>query len=99
MAAQVWLVHGGKANIYKLAYAKGWEKFSAGTVLTHALMEYVMEVDRVQEVDYLSGDDAYKADWMALRRERVGLVAFDRSRLCGLLAAGRHFAGAWMRSR
>ena len=99
LAAQVWLVHGGKANIYKLAYAKGWEKFSAGTVLTHALMEYVMEVDRVQEVDYLSGDDAYKADWMALRRERVGLVAFDRSRLCGLLAAGRHFAGAWRRKR
>lgn len=99
LAAQVWLVYGGKANIYKLAYARGFEKFSAGTVLTQALMAHAMDVDQVREVDYLSGDDAYKADWMALRRERVGLVAFDRSRLRGLLAAGRHFAGAWIRRR
>ena len=99
LAAQVWLVYGGKANIYKLAYARGAEKFSAGTVLTQALMAHAMDVDQVQEVDYLSGDDAYKADWMALRRERVGLVAFDRRRLRGLLAAGRHFAGGWRRKR
>lgn len=93
VAAQLWLVHAGKANIYKLAYVQGQEKLSAGSVLTAALMEYAMEVDRVQEVDYLSGDDAYKADWMAHRRERVGLVAFDPRSLRGWLAAGRHFAG------
>ena len=99
LAAQVWLVYGGKANIYKLAYARGFEKFSAGTVLTQTLMAHAMDVDQVREVDYLSGDDAYKADWMAQRRERVGLVAFDRRRLRGLLAAGRHFAGGWRRKR
>ena len=52
-------------------------------------MEAMLEVDHVEEVDYLSGDDAYKADWMAQRRERVGLVAFDRHRPRGWLAAGR----------
>lgn len=93
LAAQLWLVHGGKANIYKLAYVQGQEKLSAGSVLTAALMQHTMDVDGVQEVDYLSGDDAYKADWMAQRRERVGLVAFDRHRPRGWLAAGRHFAG------
>lgn len=93
VAAQLWLVHARKANIYKLAYVQGQEKLSAGSVLTAALMEHAMEVDRVREVDYLSGDDAYKADWMAHRRERVGLVAFDPRSLRGWLAAGRHFAG------
>ena len=97
LAAQVWLVFGGKANIYKLAYVQGFEKLSAGSVLTAALMQHAMDVDRVQEVDYLSGDDAYKADWMALRRERVGLVAFDKFRLRGLLSAARHFAATWWR--
>ncbi len=97
LAAQLWLTCGGKANIYKLAYVKGMEKFSAGSVLTRALMEYAMDVDRVAEVDYLSGDDAYKADWMALRRERVGLEAFDLRRPAGLLAAARHFAATWRR--
>lgn len=91
-AAQLWLTGGGKANIYKLAYVKGAEKLSAGSVLTQALMQHAMDVDRVSEVDYLSGDDAYKADWMALRRERVGLEAFDMRRPAGLLAAARHFA-------
>jgi len=93
LAAQLWLVCEGKANIYKLAYVQGFEKLSAGSVLTTALMQHTMDVDGVSEVDYLSGDDAYKADWMALRRERIGLVAFDRFRPTGWLAISRHEAG------
>lgn len=98
LAAQLWLVHAGKANIYKLAYAKGFEKFSAGSVLTAALMQHAMDIDRVEEVDYLSGDDAYKADWMALRRERVGLLACNMRQWRGWLAAGRQLLGRWRRS-
>lgn len=97
IAAQVWLTHGGKANIYKLAYVKGFEKLSAGSVLTAALMRHAMDVDQVCEVDYLSGDDVYKSDWMDMRRERVGLVAFDRRHWRGWLAEGRHILGRWRR--
>ena len=93
LAAQLWLVCEGKANIYKLAYVQGFEKLSAGSVLTTALMQHTMDVDGVSEVDYLSGDDAYKADWMALRRERIGLVAFDKFRPSGWLVLARHAAG------
>lgn len=85
LAAQLWLVYAGKANIFKLAYAQGWERFSPGSVLTAALMQHVMDVDRVQEVDFLAGDDAYKVDWMAQRRERIGLVACNMRSLLGLL--------------
>jgi hypothetical protein len=97
IAAQLWLVAGGKANIFKLAYVQGHEKLSAGSVLTAALMQQVMDVDGVAEVDYLSGDDPYKADWMASRRERIGLVAFDIRRARGLIAAIRHYGGRWRR--
>jgi hypothetical protein len=97
LAAQVWLVFGAKANIYKLAYVQGQEKRSVGSVLTAALMQHAMDEDQVREVDYLSGDDAYKADWMAARRERIGLVAFDRHRLAGLLAGARHGLGRLLR--
>ncbi|WP_235579259.1 GNAT family N-acetyltransferase [Pseudorhodoferax sp. Leaf274] len=93
IAAQVWLVQAGKANIYKLAYVQGFERFSPGSVLTAALMAHVMDVDRVREVDYLTGDDAYKRDWMTHRRERTGLIAFHPLRLRGLLAAARHYGG------
>lgn len=91
VAAQLWLVKSGKANIYKLAYVKGWERFSPGSVLTAAMMRHVLDTDQVQEVDYLTGDDAYKQDWMGERRERIGLIAFDPLNGAGLLAAARHF--------
>ena len=82
-AAQLWLVVNGKANIYKLAYVQGLERFSVGSVLTAALMEYVIDIDKVNEIDYLSGDDSYKADWMTQRRERVGIVIFDLKKFKG----------------
>lgn len=100
VAAQVWLVHAGKASIYKLAFVAGLEKLSAGSVLTAELMAHVLDVDQVREVDYLSGDDAYKADWMAQRRERIGLVAFDLRHWRGWVGAARHRLGrVWRRWR
>jgi hypothetical protein len=89
LAAQLWLTTHDKANIYKLAYIKGFEKLSAGSVLTAAMMEHAMDVDKVKEVDYLSGDDAYKADWMACRRERVGLIAIDMKNPKGCFVAAK----------
>ncbi|MBB1076109.1 GNAT family N-acetyltransferase [Rhodoferax sp. 4810] len=97
IAAQLWLVKGGKANIFKLAYVEGFERFSAGSVLTATLMQHVIDVDQVQEVDYLTGDDAYKRDWMSHRRERWGLVAFDRRTATGLWAWFKHWAGKKLR--
>ncbi len=92
IAAQLWLVKDKKASIFKLAYVSGFERFSAGSVLTQAMMRQVIDVDQVQEVDYLTGDDAYKRDWMSHRRERWGLVAFDFRTLAGIWAGGLHFA-------
>jgi hypothetical protein len=89
LAAQFWLTTHGKANIYKLAYIKGFEKLSVGSVLTAAMMEHAMDVDKVIEIDYLSGDDSYKADWMAERRERTELVAIDKRKPAGWFLAAK----------
>lgn len=99
VAAQLWLVKGRKAHIFKLAYVDGFERFSAGSVLTQAMMRHVLDVDCVQEVDYLTGDDAYKRDWMSHRRERHGLVAFAPHTVQGVWLAAKHFAGKWLKAR
>ena len=99
VAAQLWLVKGAKAHIFKLAYVGGFERFSAGSVLTQAMMRHVLDVDQVQEVDYLTGDDAYKRDWMSHRRERRGLVAFAPDTVQGVWRAARHFVGKWLKAR
>lgn len=70
VAAQLWFVHGDKASIFRLAYDKAWRAYSPGSILTRFLMELVIDVDRVQEIDFLTGNDAYKQEWMSARRER-----------------------------
>ncbi|MGQ0652124.1 MAG: GNAT family N-acetyltransferase [Betaproteobacteria bacterium] len=92
-AAQLWMVVEGTASIFKMAYDERYNKESVGTVLSSLLMQHVMEVDRVHTVDYLTGDDGYKRDWMTHRRERWGLVAFNPRTARGLASAARHFAG------
>ncbi len=98
IASQIWLVDNGTAFIFKLAYDPDAARYSPGSVLTAALMEHALDHDRVGEIDYLSGDDAYKRDWMTHRRERIGLIAFDIATPRGMAAYLRHQAGlAWRR--
>ena len=98
IASQLWIVKDGKALIYKLAYDEEYKRFSAGSILSADMMRKALDEDKVVEVDYLTGDDGYKVDWMSHRRERVGVVAFRRLSLRGLLSYGRHAAGRWWRS-
>ena len=69
-AAQLWFVHHGKASIFRLAYSEAWKHYSPGSILTSYMMEYVIDTDKVEQIDFLTGNDAYKQDWMSERRER-----------------------------
>lgn len=92
-AAQIWMVSHNVASIYKLAYDEKFSKLSVGTILTARLMQHVIDIDHVCEVDYLTGDDDYKRDWMSHRRERWGIIAFNLRTLNGVLAAIKHMGG------
>jgi len=85
IAAQLWVVADDTAYIYKLAYDEKYKKLSTGTILTATLMRYAIDVDKVKCVDYLSGDDAYKKEWMSHRRERWGIMIFNWRSLTGCL--------------
>ena len=76
-AAQLWIVHNRSALIYKLAYDERFADLSVGTILTATLMQHAIDVDQVEEVDYLSGDDAYKKEWMSHRRGAMGHLGHE----------------------
>lgn len=97
VAAQIWIVANGRADIFKLAYDEAYKSLAPGTLLTALLMEQAIDVDRVREIDYLIGDDPYKATWMSRRRERWGLIAYDPLTLHGLLGLARQRLGALRR--
>lgn len=76
VAAQFWTVEGGTAFIHKLAHTEASKPLSPGTTLTAALFEQVIDRDRVSLVDFGTGDDPYKRDWMELVRPRYRIEAF-----------------------
>jgi hypothetical protein len=84
VAAQIWIVKDDIASIFKLAYDKRFGDVSPGSILTSKLMQHVIDVDKVRVVDYLTGDDPYKKDWMSNRRERWGIMAFNKRTLRGM---------------
>ena len=63
-----------KASIFRLAYDEAWKRYSPGSILTAYLMQYVIDIDKVEEIGFLTGNEAYKQDWMSERRQRWRLV-------------------------
>jgi hypothetical protein len=79
-AAQLWYILNSKASIFRLAYDENWKKYSPGSILTSYLMEYVIDTEQVDEIDFLTGNEAYKQDWMPERRERCVLSCVKNDR-------------------
>ncbi|MGX7926166.1 GNAT family N-acetyltransferase [Tsuneonella sp. HG094] len=81
VAAQFWTVENGVAYIHKLAHRESAKPLSAGTTLSAALFERVIDGDKVALVDFGTGDDAYKRDWMELDRPRYRIDCLDPRQL------------------
>lgn len=79
IAAQFWTVENGTAYIHKLTHLESAKQLSAGTTLTAALFEHVIDRDKVNLVDFGTGDDPYKRDWMEQIRPRFRLTCLKPS--------------------
>lgn len=97
IAAQLWLVENDEAVIHKLAYAESEKALSPGTLLSVAMFRHVLDEDRVRLIDYGTGDERYKADWMEERRPLWRLTAYNPRSLKGLAGATRAAASALVR--
>lgn len=70
VAAQFWTVENGVALIHKLAHDERHLAASPGTLLSAALFQHVIDVDKVEEIDFGTGSDGYKREWMESVRPR-----------------------------
>lgn len=87
VAGQIWFCEGMSANIFKLAHDKNYTKHSVGTLLTAELVNYVISQDNISYLDFLTGDDDYKKDWMTHKRPLYGLQASNLSTMRGVCGA------------
>ena len=91
---------------YVRVYNSSWKVPEPYPDFTPGLMRYLaargflrlgllfLDVDRVQVVDFLSGDDEYKAQWMSHKRERIGIEIINARSLSGLAVMARRRVGA-----
>ncbi|MGZ8998928.1 MAG: GNAT family N-acetyltransferase, partial [Allosphingosinicella sp.] len=89
LAAQLWLIENGEAFIHKLAYREDSKDLSPGTVLSMAMFRSALDEDRVGRIDYGTGDDGYKRDWMEERVPLSRLTAWNPATIRGLAGAAR----------
>lgn len=74
VATQLWTVEHGTALIHKLAHDSTQDEGSPGTLLSHAMFAHAIDQDRVATIDYGTGDNDYKREWMD---ERIPLHQID----------------------
>jgi hypothetical protein len=89
VAAQFWTVENGVAYIHKLAHRDSAKEHSPGTILSAALFRHVIDMDHVDTIDFGTGNDAYKADWMDGSAPLDTIEIYNKRTLPGLLGAAK----------
>jgi Acetyltransferase (GNAT) domain len=89
VAAQFWTVENGVAYIHKLAHRTSAHDLSPGTILSAALFRHVIDVDHVSIIDFGTGDDPYKADWMDESAPLDRVTAYNLRTADGLAGAAK----------
>jgi Acetyltransferase (GNAT) domain len=79
ISSQRWIVCQKKAYIWSLLYDQDYKKYSPGSILSCELCRYVIDEDKVNTIDYLTGDEPYKKFWTPNRRERRGILIFNNN--------------------
>lgn len=76
VAAQFWTIRGNVGYIHKLAHDPEIAMASPGTLLSAAMFQHVIDRDGVELVDFGTGNDHYKKDWMNDSRARFHISAY-----------------------
>ncbi|MEL7197270.1 MAG: GNAT family N-acetyltransferase [Pseudomonadota bacterium] len=80
VAAQFWTVENDCAYIHKLAHLDEHKHLSAGTTLSAAMFEHVIDQDNVASIDFGTGHQPYKSDWMDEIRPRYRIDCLNMIR-------------------
>lgn len=99
VAAQFWTVENGVALIHKLAHRQDAGAGSPGTLLSHAMFNHAIDIDKVARIDFGTGDDDYKKDWMEDDRPLYQIDLYNLQRVSSWLPALKSCISGLVRSR
>lgn len=77
VATQLWTIEGDTACIHKIAHDSAEDTGSPGTLLSHHMFAHMIDVDHIAHIDYGTGGNSYKRDWMECERPMLKLDCFN----------------------
>lgn len=89
IATQLWTIEGDVALVHKIAHDQHCDALSPGTLLAHHMFRRAFEQETVGIIDYGTGDNAYKREWMDEERAMMLVDCFDPARPSQWCAAAR----------
>jgi len=93
IAGQFWIVSAGVAHAMRISHNEDFKQLSPGVVLTARVVEYLLDTDTVQRIDFGLGDEDYKKKWVRDRRDYDGYMAFNPRTLRGATFGVWHIYG------
>ena len=79
ISSQFWIICNKTGFILKTVYDQEYKKFSPGKILTAEMIKYAIDIDKIETLDYVHGDEPYKEDWTPKRRERKGIRIYNNT--------------------
>jgi Acetyltransferase (GNAT) domain len=98
VAAQLWTCENGTAIAHKVAHRDSAAEHSPGSILSAAMFEHLIDVDRVSLIDFGTGDSRYKSSWMEQRAPLYTLSLFNLRSAAGIFGASRLGVGRLLRA-
>ena len=86
IACDKWMVWNRIGYAWDGLYDLEFSNYSPGKVLESEIIEYMIDQEKVFEIDFGEGDETYKKRWTPRRRERKGITVFNNNIKANILA-------------
>lgn len=93
IAAQFWTFTAGVASAIRPNFDERFKRESPGVVLSNFCIEYLLDTDHADALDFGYGGDEYKEKWMKGSRYYCGFMAFNPATPLGLSYGLTHILG------
>lgn len=76
IAIQLWTLEQDIALFHKMAHDSAYDSHSPGTLLAHHMFRHMIDREKVSLIDYGTGDNSYKREWMNEERPMFRIDCF-----------------------
>jgi hypothetical protein len=83
VAIEVVILHENTAVLFRTAYDPDYAWFSVGSLVCLKMIEYLIDVCRVEVINFGRDDETYKKTWVPYQRYQKGMIAHNVKTLWG----------------